>query len=148
MLMLPAVAVAFAVSAQVPVATPEPEPAEAVVAASLEELRKAELLLDADALDPLIAHSFTSIEEGTRLAGSFAFLEPIRRLRERKAEVKELEFDDISIDVFGASAVATYRYHKVWTDRGTRHHEAGWTSDIFERRDDGAWILVHRHRSR
>ncbi len=121
---------------------------EAAVAATLEDLRKGELFLDAGALEPIVAASFTVIEGGDRLSGSFAFLEPIRRMRERGGEVKELRFEQTLVQVFGASAVATYRFVKVWRDGGVRHRAQGWSSDVFELRDDGAWILVHRHRGR
>ena len=135
---------------QAPVTAPAPAAPvpEAVVAAELEDLRKGELYLDAATIEPILAASFTVIEDGVRLAGSFAYLEPIRRLRERGAEVKELRFEQKLVQVFGASAVATYRYVKVWREGGVRHREQGWSSDIFELRDDGAWILVHRHRGR
>jgi hypothetical protein len=119
-----------------------------VVAATLEDLRKGELYLDAATIEPILAASFTVIEDGVRLCGSFAYLEPIRRLRERGAEVKELRFEQTLVQVFGASAVATYRFVKVWREGGVRHREQGWSSDVFELRDDGAWILIHRHRGR
>jgi hypothetical protein len=129
--------------------TSEPaEVAEVVVAAALEDLRKGELLLDADGLDPAIARSFTLVERGSRVSGSFAYLEPIRRMRARDGEVSELRFEEVVIRVYGASAVASYRYRKVVKDAGARAREEGWSSDVFELRDDGAWILVHRHRSK
>ena len=129
--------------------TSEPaEVAEVVVAAALEDLRKGELLLDADGLEPAIARSFTTVERGSRLSGSFAYLEPMRRLRARDGEVSELRFEEVVIRVYGASAVASYRYRKVVKDAGARSREEGWSSDVFELRDDGAWILVHRHRSK
>ena len=130
-------------------AAPPPKPyPEVAVSATLEELRKGELMLDADALAPHIAASFTVIEEGDRISGSFAFLEPIRRLRERSVEVKELRFEQLLVRVFGASAIASYRYTKVWKESGARHREEGWSSDVFELRDDGEWIVVHRQRGR
>jgi Domain of unknown function (DUF4440) len=131
--------------------SPEPAPApgaEAVVMSALEELRKGELLLDAAALERGMAASFTVIEDTSRVSGSFAYLEPIRRLRERGGEVKELRFDQILIRVYGGSAVATYRYAKTWVEGGVRHREQGWSSDVFELRDDGAWFLILRHRDR
>ena len=135
-----------------PLAGPADAPAkpspDAAVSGVLEELRKGELVLDADALSPYLAASFTMVESGGRVSGSFAYLEPIRRLRERGAEVKELRFEQSLIRVYGASAVATYHYRKTWTEAGARHHEEGWSSDVFELRDDGAWILIHRHRGR
>jgi Domain of unknown function (DUF4440) len=130
-------------------APPEPvEVADVVVAAALEDLRKGELLLDADGLEPLIARSFTLVERSSRLSGSFAYLEPMRRMRGRDGEVSELRFEEVVIRVYGASAVASYRYRKVVKDAGARTREEGWSSDVFELRDDGAWILVHRHRSK
>ena len=135
-------------TAPAPQPTREPGNSEGAVAATLEELRKGELFLDAGALEPHLAASFTLVEGGSRVSGSFAFLEPIRRLREQRAEVKELRFDQTLIRVFGASAVATYRYVKTWHEGGTRHREAGWSSDVFELRDDGEWIMVLRHRAR
>jgi hypothetical protein len=123
-------------------------PPELAVRSTLEELRKGELFLDAFALEPQLAASLTIIEGGGRYSGSFAFLEPMRRARERGATVKELAFNEIVIRVYGASAVATYRYRKTSVDGGARHGEEGWSSDVFELRDDGAWILVLRHRAR
>jgi len=123
-------------------------PPETLVTAAVEELRKGELMLDADALGGMIAASFTQIDDGARVSGSFAFLEPIRRLRERNGIVTNLRFDQLMVKVFGASAIASYRYVKDWTLLGVRHHEEGWSSDLFELRSDGAWILVHRHRAR
>jgi len=119
---------------------------EGVVAALLEDLRKAELVLDTDALAARLAYSFTVVDRDGRISGSFAYLEPLRRLRERGGEVKELRFDLAVVKVFGASAVASYELHKTWTDKGVRHRQDGWSSDVFELRDDGAWVLVHRHR--
>ena len=128
-------------------APPPPSP-EAAVTVTLEELRKGELLLDAEALAPYIAASFTEVEAHGRISGSFAYLEPIRRLRERGAEVKELRFDQGLIHVYGGSAIATYHYRKAWTEAGTVHREEGWSSDVFELRQDHAWILIHRHRGK
>jgi hypothetical protein len=129
--------------------TPAPAlPAEALVTATVEELRKGELMLDADAIGDLTAASFSQIDGGTRISGSFAFLEPMRRLRERGGTVTNLRFEQLAIKVFGASAIASYRYSKDWTLLGVRHHEEGWSSDVFELRSDGAWTLVHRHRAR
>ena len=119
---------------------------EAAVSATLEELRKGELFLNVDALESNLAASFTLIGGGYRVSGSFAYLEPIRRLRERGGQVTELRFEQLGVRVYGASAVASYRYVKSWKDAGVRHTERGWCSDVFELRDDGAWILVHRHR--
>jgi hypothetical protein len=120
---------------------------DATVNMTLEELRKGELVLDASTLDAMIAASFTIIEDDSRVSGAFAFLEPIRRMRERGAVVRELRFDMVNVRVFGGSAVATYRYRKTWKDQGNVHHQEGWASDVFEHRDDGAWILVLRHRA-
>jgi hypothetical protein len=122
--------------------------AEAVVMSTLEELRKGELFLDASALEHALAASFTLIEEGSRISGSFAYLEPIRRLRERGGEVKELRFEQTLVRVYGGSAVATYRYTKSWNEAGVHHREQGWSSDVFELREDGVWLLVLRHRGR
>jgi hypothetical protein len=121
---------------------------EAAVSAALEQVRKGELFLDADTLADSIAASFTLIESGSRISGSFAYLEPIRRVRERGGKVKELRFYDVAVRVYGASSVVSYRYSKTWSDGSTLHHEQGWSTDVFELRDDGAWILVHRQRSR
>jgi ketosteroid isomerase-like protein len=121
---------------------------EAAVSAALEEVRKGELFLDADTLAASIAASFTLIEGGSRISGSFAYLEPIRRLRERGGKVKELRFQDVAVRVYGASAVVSYRFSKSWSDGSTHHHAEGWSTDVFELRDDGAWILVHRQRCR
>jgi ketosteroid isomerase-like protein len=120
--------------------------AESAVAVLLEDLRKAELLLAADTMAPMVAQSLTVVEGGVRLAGAFGYLEPMRRMRARKGRVVELRFDEVAVRVYGASAVATYRFAKNWVDQGAQRQSAGWSSDVFERRDDGAWLLVHRHR--
>ena len=145
--LLVAVPLAAALAQQAPGKPPLPSP-EAAVSTALEELRKGELFLDADSIADSIAASFTVIEGGARIAGSFAYLEPIRRMRERGAKVGELRFDDVAVRVYGASAVASYRFVKSWVDRGQRHREQGWSTDVFELREDGRWIIVHRHRSR
>ena len=120
--------------------------ADAEVANVLEELRAAELLLDGDRMASRVARSFTVIEGGARTAGRFAYLEALRRMHARGADVRRLAFNDTRIEVFGASAVATYQLRKVWTDEGQRRTQEGWSTDVFERRNDGAWLLVHRHR--
>jgi ketosteroid isomerase-like protein len=128
------------------VATAPEGAAEAAVSVLLEDLRKAELLLAADEMAPMVAQSLTVVEGANRIAGAFAYLEPMRRLRARKGRVSELRFDEVTVRVYGASAVATYRFAKKWTDGGVQKQSAGWSSDVFERREDGAWLLVHRHR--
>lgn len=130
-----------------PVASPSEVP-DVIVTNTIEELRQAELLLDAEAMEPLLAHSFTFIEDDTRLSGAFAYLEPMRQLRDHKGEVIELRFEDLLVNVYGASAIASYRFSKSWREPGARHRESGWSTDVFEKRDDGAWILVYRHRAR
>jgi ketosteroid isomerase-like protein len=127
-------------------APPTADGAEAAVASLVEDLRKAELVLDADEIADRLAYSFSLVDKDGRVSGSFAYLEPLRRLRERGGEVKEVRFDDLMIRVYGASAVATYDLHETWVDGGVRHHQEGWSTDVFERRDDGVWILVHRQR--
>jgi ketosteroid isomerase-like protein len=142
--LLPAL-VLVAATQGVPVPPPDAA-AEASVTSLVEDLRKAELLLDADEIADRLAYSFTVVDRDGRISGSFAYLEPLRRLRERGGQVKELRFDELMVRVYGASAVATYELHESWVDGGVRHRRDGWSSDVFERRDDGAWILVHRHR--
>jgi ketosteroid isomerase-like protein len=127
---------------------PAPPAAESVVTGTVEELRKAEMLLDADAMAPWLAHSFSFIEGSARVAGQFAYLESLRRARERGDTVRHLTFEQLHVEVFGSSAVATYRWAKRWKEAGTLHSAEGWCTDVFELRDDGAWILVHRHRSK
>jgi len=122
------------------------EAPEAAVGALVEDLRKAELVLDTDSLESFLAYSFTVLEDGTRLSGSFAYLEPLRRLKGRRGTVKELRYEQLAIRVYGASAVASYIYRKTWVDEGVRRQRQGWCSDVFEKRDDGLWLLVHRHR--
>ncbi len=145
MLLETVVLVAQAAAATPPAVPPTPA-AEPRVAAALEEIRKAELFLDADALADQLAASFTLVENGTRVSGAFAFVEPVRRLRERDVRVTELTYDQVTIKVYGGSAIASYAYTRAWRDRRGRHRERGWSSDVFELRDDGRWIMVHRHR--
>ncbi len=129
-----------------PTATAPTPAAEPRVAAALEEIRKAELFLDADALAAQLAASFTLVENGTRVSGAFAFVEPVRRLRERGVQVRDLVYDQVIIKVYGGSAIASYAYSRAWRDGRGRHREHGWSSDVFELRDDGRWLMVHRHR--
>lgn len=133
---------AFAASQQI-VAAPAPE---TVVAALVEDLRNVELVLDADALQLHMAHSFTLIRNGMRTAGSFAYQEALRRQRERNVKVRDVTFSDRHVTVYGGSAIATYVINKVWVDSGRKRTMRGWCTDVFERRDDGVWLLVHRHR--
>ncbi len=146
---------ALALLPQLPVAPPstpgdeaEAPPVEARVRSVVEDLRKAEMFLDADAMAEAMAHSFGFIEASGRVMGRFAYLEPLRRARERGDVVKELSYDRLRVEVFGASAVVTYHYVKRWRQGEQAQRAEGWCTDVFERRDDGAWVLVHRHRSR
>ena len=123
-LLLAQASVALAL-AQPPVRPAAAIPPETAVTATLEDLRKGELFLDAATIEPIMAASFCGIEGGARICGAFAYLEPIRRMRERGAEVKELRFEEKLVQVFGASAIATYRYAKSWRDRGALHREQG-----------------------
>jgi ketosteroid isomerase-like protein len=125
---------------------PAPGEPEAQVAQALEELRKGELFLDADHLEPLVAYSMTLVEGCQRFSGRFAFLEPLRRLRQAGAVVSSLRFEEVSVRVYGASAVVTYRYHKQVKGGPHPGKSSGFSTDVFEKREDGAWILVHRHR--
>ena len=140
-------AMASALVATTAVVQPSLAPAaETVVASVVEDLRAAEFLMDADSLQRHLAHSFTLVRGGARTSGAFAYTESFRRLRERKAQVRELTFDQRRVAVFGASAVVTYVVTKVWVDEGVRRSMKGWCTDVFELRDDGVWLLVHRHR--
>jgi len=138
-------ATALLLAATAEPALPPPAP-ETVVAGLVEDLRTAELLLDADALQAHLAHSFTLVREGVRTSGSFAYLERLRRQRERKVQVRELRFDEQRIAVYGESAIASYVIDKRWVDGGRTRSSKGWCTDVFELREDGVWILVHRHR--
>jgi ketosteroid isomerase-like protein len=144
LLTLPLTLALFAVT-QEPVQQASPEVGATV---ALEELRKAELMLDGEAFEPYLAASFTLVDQQTRLSGSFAYLEPIRRQRERGDTVKELRFETPMVHVFGTAAIISYHYVKTFTEAGGRRHEEGWSTDVFTRRDDGTWMLVHRHRGR
>jgi hypothetical protein len=142
---LSAVCLMALLQADVPPAPPNPEIA---INLALEELRKGELFLDAIALEPYMAASVTIVEGGFRLSGSFAYLEGIRRMKERGGKVQTLAFSDVLPRVFGDAAVVTYQYDKVWVDEGTRHHEAGWCTDVLVNRDGSGWVLVERHRAK
>lgn len=143
---MPTLLAAVVLLAMLQPAAPPPIEPEAAVANVLEELRKGELFLDAEQLTPYVAASFTMVDKAGRISGSFAFLEPIRRQRERGAQVKELTLEQTLIRVYGGSAIATYHYREVWVEAGARRVEQGWSSDVFEKREDGAWLLIHRHR--
>lgn len=140
--MLAAATVLLALS---PLAGPDPD---LLVIAAVEDLRKAEFVLDDVAMADLVAHSVTLVDDDGRVSGSFALLEPMRRLRARGGVVEAVGFDNLSVKVYGSSAIATYRFERRWRDQGRRQRASGWCSDVFELRQDGRWILVHRHRGR
>lgn len=121
-------------------------PPEAQVLETLEELRKGEMLLDAEYLEPLVAYSMTLVEGCRRVSGRAALIEPLKSLRASGAVVTRLTFRDITARVYGASAVVTYRYVRQVKGGPEPGTSEGFATDVFERRDDGAWILVHRHR--
>lgn len=125
---------------------PEKPPAEALIWQTVEELRKGEMLLDADYLAPLVAYSMTLVENCRRVSGRAAFLEPLRSLRAAGGVVTRLQFQDVSIRVYGASAVVTYRFLRQVKGGKEAGKIEGFSTDVFEKREDGAWILVHRHR--
>lgn len=129
-----------------PATPPQEVGAEVHVVQVLEELRKGELFFDAEYLRPLVAYSLTVVNGCQRIAGQFAFLEPFRRLKAAGAVVQRLIFRDISVRVYGASAIATYFYERQIKGGPHPGRESGFSTDVFEKRDDGAWILVHRHR--
>lgn len=127
--------------------TPAPElPPEAQVLQTLEELRKGEMFLDADHLEPLVAYSMTLVEGCQRLSGRAAFLEPMRSLRAAGSVVTRLLFQDVNARVYGGSAVVTYRFVRQVKGGPEAGKSEGFSTDVFEKREDGAWILVHRHR--
>ncbi|MGC8917607.1 MAG: nuclear transport factor 2 family protein [Thermoanaerobaculum sp.] len=119
---------------------------EAQVLETLEELRKGEMLLDAEYLEPLVAYSMTLVEGCRRVSGRAAFIEPFKSLRASGAVVTRLTFRDITARVYGASAVVTYRYVRQVKGGPQPGTSEGFATDVFEKREDGAWILVHRHR--
>ncbi|BCW93342.1 MAG: nuclear transport factor 2 family protein [Acidobacteriota bacterium] len=126
--------------------TPPEVPPEAQVLQTLEELRKGEMFLDADHLEPLVAYSMTLVEGCRRLSGRAAFLEPLRSLREAGAVVTRLLFQEVNARVYGASAVVTYRFVRQVKGGPEAGKSEGFSTDVFEKREDGVWILVHRHR--
>jgi hypothetical protein len=73
------------------------------------------LVLDTDALVDL-ACSFTVVGRDGRIAGSFAYLKPLRRAR--RAGWSGLRFELAVVHVYGASAVASCELHKSWVDQG------------------------------
>ena len=87
--------------------------------------------------DPLDVRVIQAVKESVGIAGRPAGII-------RGAQLLE----QILVRVYGGSAVATYRYAKTWLEGGVRHREQGWSSDVFELRDDGAWLLILRHRDR
>ncbi|MCX7894509.1 MAG: nuclear transport factor 2 family protein [Thermoanaerobaculum sp.] len=134
------------VSTLQPTASPPGEAPEVLVAQALEELRKGEMLLDAGHLEPLVAYSLTVVEGCQRVAGRSAFLEPLRSRKSAGALVTRLVFQDVVVRVYGASAVATYRFVSHEKRGKATTKVEGFATDVFEKREDGAWILVHRHR--
>lgn len=121
-------------------------PPEAQVLQTLEELRKGEMFLDADHLEPLVAYSMTLVEGCRRVSGRAAFLEPLRSLRAAGSVVTRLLFQDVNARVYGGSAVVTYRFVRQVKGGPAAGKSDGFSTDVFETREDGVWILVHRHR--
>ncbi len=145
---LPALCLLALLQADVPPDSPPAPPSpDIAVSVTLEEMRKAELFLDAGALEPYVAASVTILEGGFRLSGSFAYLEGMRRLKERGGKVQTLSFTEILPRLFGNAAVVTYKFEKVWVDQGVRHRDSGWCTDVLVNRDGSGWTLVERHRA-
>ncbi len=126
--------------------TPPELPPEAHVLQTLEELRKGEMFLDANHLQPWVAYSMTLVEGCHRVSGRAAFLEPLRSLRAAGSVVTRLLFQDVNVRIYGASAVVTYRFVRQLKGGPEAGKSEGFSTDVFEKRDDGLWILVHRHR--
>lgn len=141
-----ALCLAAALQGLAPQAPPPETPPEAQVLQTLEELRKGEMFLDAAHLEPLVAYSMTLVEGCQRLSGRAAFLEPVRSLRAAGSVVTRLVFHDITARVYGASAVVTYRFSKQIKGGPDAGKSEGFSTDVFEKREDGFWLLVHRHR--
>lgn len=79
---------------------------------------------------------------GGRLEGREACIESYREFTGR-ATVEEVQEKDLSIDVRGCTAVATYRYAVSYTLNGARHRDSGWDVFVFTREGE-RWLAVWR----
>jgi uncharacterized protein (TIGR02246 family) len=77
-----------------------------------------------------------------RETGSEAFVESYRDFA-RQATIHSFSGTDMRVDLFGDTAVATYRYVITYDMDGTTYHEVGHDLFIFQR-DAGRWRVIWR----
>jgi ketosteroid isomerase-like protein len=77
-----------------------------------------------------------------RIQGRAAVIETYREFAENTAAQDYRELD-LSVDVFGATAVATYRYEIQWIRDGAQFREAG-TDVLVLGKPTGKWKVVWR----
>jgi ketosteroid isomerase-like protein len=77
-------------------------------------------------------------EFGGRLEGREACVESYREFTGR-AKVNDLRLKDISIDVCGSTAVATYQFAVTYTMNDARHRNIGWDVFVFTHENDRWW---------
>jgi len=81
-------------------------------------------------------------EFGGRLEGRDACIGSYREFTGR-ATVDDLRLDEVSIDVCGPTAVATYRFAVTYTMNEARHRNIGWDIFVFTREND-CWLATWR----
>jgi uncharacterized protein (TIGR02246 family) len=95
-------------------------------------------------LHDLFADDVVLIAPGARarLQGRAAVVETYREFAESTATHDYTE-SDLVVDVFGDTAVATYRFEIAWTRDNARYRETGSDVLVLARRDD-TWRVVWR----
>jgi uncharacterized protein (TIGR02246 family) len=78
-----------------------------------------------------------------RLEGAPAVVASYREFMER-ATLTEYREDAPQIDVWGDTAVATYRWEMAWLAGGVPNREAGHDAFVLRRGGDGQWRAVWR----
>jgi uncharacterized protein (TIGR02246 family) len=95
-------------------------------------------------LHDLFADDVVLIAPGARarLQGRAAVVETYREFAESTANHDYSE-SDLAVDVFGDTAIATYRFEIAWTRDNARYRETGTDVLVLAHRD-GAWRVVWR----
>jgi hypothetical protein len=94
----------------------------------------------ASALDDRVV--FVQPEFGGRVEGRERAIQSYREFL-ASATILEFSESELSADVWGDSAVATYRYALDWEADGDRHHDEGHDLFVFRRSRD-MWLAVFR----
>jgi hypothetical protein len=97
-----------------------------------------------DELEDILHQSVVFLKPGFdgRVEGRTACVNTYREFMS-SAKVMDYSESDPSVDVWGATAVATYRFEMAWEMNGKSHREAGRDLFVFVR-EDSRWQVVLR----